>query len=105
MNRNQLDSRIAARTGESLSVIRRIGFQLQVQPREEPEHEDIRLVVFCPFCRRPADYPGRATDGSRALAECDGCDVFFDFEDRDVFPASSKEGQRSSMDRRRYIPT
>jgi hypothetical protein len=104
MNRTQLDSTIAARTGESLSVIRRIGFQFQVQPREQPEPEEICLVVFCPFCRQPTDYPGRAGDGSAVLAECDGCDVFFEFEDRDVFPASSKSVTNTSMPRGRYIP-
>jgi hypothetical protein len=104
MNRTQLDSTIAARTGESLSVIRRIGFQFQVQPHEEPASEEICLVVFCPFCRQATDYPGRAGDGSALLAECEGCDVFFDFEDHDVFPASSKAITKTSMPCGRYIP-
>jgi hypothetical protein len=104
MNRTQLDSTIASHTGESLSVIRRIGFQFQVQPREEPESDELCLIVFCPFCRQPTDYLGRAGDGSAVLAECDGCDVFFEFEDHDVFPASSKETTKTSVPHCRYLP-
>ncbi len=104
MTRTQLDSRIAARTGESLSVIRRLGFQLKSQPCEEPVAEEIRLVVHCPFCSGQVPYPGRARDGSNALAECLGCDVYFEFHDRDVFPASSRAAVSPSPTRRRYIP-
>ena len=93
MTRTQVNHLIAARTGESLAVIRRLGFQLQVEPREEPVAEEIRLVVHCPFCRGQVPYPGRSRDGSTALAECDDCDVYFPFEDRDVFPASSRDGR------------
>jgi hypothetical protein len=104
MNRTQLDSTIASRTGESLSVIRRMGFQFQVQPREEPESDELCLIVFCPFCRQRTDYPGRAEDGSAVLAECDGCDVFFEFEDHDVFPASPRTASTTSSPQRRYLP-
>ena len=34
MTRNQVSHLIAARTGESLAVIRRLGFQLKPQPRQ-----------------------------------------------------------------------
>jgi hypothetical protein len=32
-------------------------------------------------------YPGRARDGSPALAECPNptCDVYFDYDDKDVY--------------------
>ncbi len=102
MTRTQLNSRIAARTGESVSVIRRLGFQLKSQPCEEPVTEEIRLVVHCPFCGDQVPYPGRTHDGSNALAECHGCDVYFDFQDRDVFPASSRAAMSHAQ--RRYIP-
>jgi len=71
-------------------------------PDEEPATEDIALVVHCPFCRCAVAYPGRSRDGSAAMAECDSCDVYFDFADGDVFPASSRAIAESS--RRRYIP-
>ena len=94
---------IAARTGETLSVIRRIGFQVQPEPREEPAAEELRLVVHCPFCREPVAYPGRSRDGSSALAECEACDIYFEFEDRDVFPTStSRLADRTTA--RRYFP-
>jgi hypothetical protein len=100
----QLNARIAARTGESLAVIRHLGFQLQSEPGEEPAAEDLRLVVHCPFCRGAVPYPGRSRDGSAALAECAECDVYFPFEDRDVFPASSGRIAPSSPTRHRDIP-
>jgi hypothetical protein len=104
MTRSQLNSRIAARTGDSLAVIRHLGFQLKAEPGEEPAAEDICLVVHCPFCRGQVPYPGRSRDGSAALAECVECDVYFDFEDRDVFPASTNAAANTSHARRRYIP-
>ncbi len=105
MTRTQLIRSIAARTGEPLSVIRRLGFRLLVEPSEEPVAEEIRLVVHCPFCSGQVSYPGRSRDGSNALAECHGCDVYFEFEDRDVFPASSRTAVSPTPARRRYIPT
>jgi hypothetical protein len=104
MTTDQLNCRIAARTGESLAVIRRLGFQLKPAPQEETAAEEIRLVVHCPFCRGQVAYPGRSRDGSAAMAECAACDVYFPFEDRDVFPASSKSAVRPAPTRRRYLP-
>jgi hypothetical protein len=104
MTRNQLNECVATRTGESLAVIRRLGFQLKSGPREEPVAEELCLVVHCPFCRGPVPYPGRSRDGSAALAECDDCDVYFPFRDSDVFPASSRRVADHSPARRRYIP-
>jgi hypothetical protein len=104
MTRNQVSHLIAARTGESLTVIRRLGFQLKSESREEPTEDDIRLVVHCPFCRGAVPYPGRAGDGSAAMAECADCDVYFEFAERDVFPASARQLGKSTFARHRYIP-
>jgi hypothetical protein len=104
MTSTQLNHRIATRTGESLAVIRRLGFQLKSEPAAEPSVEDISLVVPCPFCRGHVPYPGRAGDGSNALAECVECDVYFEFGDRDVFPASARTAGSSSQTPRRYVP-
>jgi hypothetical protein len=89
MTRHQLHQAIAARTGEPLAVIRHLGFGLLREARDEPPADAIRLVLHCPFCRGQVPYPGRARDGSNALAECDVCDVYFEFDDREVFPASA----------------
>jgi len=105
MTRNQVSHLIAARTGEPLSVIRRLGFQIKSEPREGPAAEEICLVVLCPFCRGAVAYPGRSRGGSAALAECAGCDVYFEFEDRDVFPARSRAAGGPAPTRRRYIPS
>jgi hypothetical protein len=104
MTRSQLNTRIAARTGESLSVIRRIGFRLKSEPRDEPAAEELRLVVHCPFCRGAVPYPGRSRDGSDTLGECADCDVYFPFEDRDVFPATAGRLADHPAARRRHIP-
>jgi hypothetical protein len=104
MTRTQLNRSIAARTGEPLSVIRSLGFRLLVEPNEEPVAEEIRLVVHCPFCSGQVPYPGRAGDGSNVLAECCGCDVYFEFADRDVFPASSRTVGIPMPTRSRYLP-
>lgn len=75
MTQRQLDRAVAAATGESLATIHRLGF---VAPADL-EPEDLPLAVDCPFCRRPVTYPGLAGGGAAALAECDRCDVYFDF--------------------------
>jgi hypothetical protein len=104
MTRSQLNHSIAARTGEPLSVIRRLGFRLLVEPDEEPVAEEVRLVVPCPFCGDQVPYPGRTRDGSHALAECQGCDIYFDVQDHDVFPAISRAAVSPTPARRRYLP-
>jgi hypothetical protein len=104
MTHNQVSHLIAARTGESLAVIRRLGFQVKSAPRQEPSAEDICLVVPCPFCRGQVPYPGRSRDGSAAMAECIDCDVYFPFSDGEVFPATSRASVSPPPARRRYIP-
>jgi len=104
MTRSQLNHRIAARTGDSLDFIRHLGFQLQPEPGEEPADDDLRLVVHCPFCRGQVPYPGRTGTGLNTLAECVECDVYFEFDDRDVFPASARAAGSNSQTSRRYVP-
>jgi hypothetical protein len=104
MTQAQLNHRIAARTGESLTVIRRHGFSLLTERQSEPGPENIRLVLHCPFCRSQVPYPGRAGDGSQPLAECPDCDVYFEFDDREVFPASAKSSRTPATARSRFVP-
>ena len=104
MTQAQLNHALAGLDGEPLSVIRRLGFSLLIEPREEPAADDIRLVVHCPFCGDQVPYPGRSRDGSQALAECHGCDVDFEFDDRDVFPASTRPVPAPVAARSRYLP-
>ena len=49
----------------------------------------VHLVTDCPFCGRPAAYPGRSRNGALALAECDHCDVYFDFDANEVYAAGA----------------
>jgi hypothetical protein len=104
MTQTQFHAAIAARTGEPLSVIRRLGFSPLTRNPSNANPEHIRLVLCCPFCRHQVPYPGRARDGSNALAECADCDVYFEFQDREVFPTSSIGGQAIAPARTRYLP-
>ena len=94
MTRAEVSHLVAARTGESLSVIRRLGFQIVPETCQRAAADDLCLVVPCPFCREPVPYPGRSGDGSAVLAECADCDVYFEADDRDVFPASAQPAGR-----------
>jgi hypothetical protein len=104
MTQAQLNHALAIQTGEQLSVIRRLGFSLLIEPREEPAADEICLVLHCPFCGDQVPYPGRSRDGSKAMAECPGCDVYFEFDDRDVFPASTRPVRAPALARSRYLP-
>jgi hypothetical protein len=45
-----------------------------------------QLVLDCPLCSRPVPYQGNSPDGSQTMVECDRCNVFFDFDDREAHP-------------------
>ena len=85
----QLERTVARQTGESPRTIRGLGFTLRTGPPGDLEPEDLRLMLDCPFCDRAVPYPGRAGDGSPALAECPGprCDVYFEFDPDEVYAA------------------
>jgi hypothetical protein len=84
VTQQMLDRLVARSTGESPRTIRRLGFQLQGRPGDGLEPEDLRLAIVCPFCGQPvpidppANVPG-------ALAECERCDVYFDYHANDVY--------------------
>ena len=104
MTHAQISHLVAARTGEPLAVIRRLGFQIVPEPRERPAADDLCLVVPCPFCREPVSYPGRSGDGSAALAECLDCDVYFEADERNVLPVRTSRLARRRPAHHRYIP-
>ena len=84
MTRTQLNHQVARITGEPIGNIAALGFSLLRPGGESMESEDIRLVLECPFCGRPVPYPGRGAAGSEPMAECERCDVDFDFLPQDV---------------------
>ena len=90
MNQSQLNIQIARLTGESLNTVIRRGFSLVPNYPHQSDLPDVTLVLDCPFCRRPTSYPGLTGDGSPLMAECDLCDVYFDFDLDEVYtrPAS-----------------
>jgi hypothetical protein len=100
MTQAQLDCAVAEALGESVRTVHHIGFTLLSDPQADPEPDDLRLVINCPFCRAPVPYPGRVADGSLAMGECDGCDVYFPFEADEVYAAGPRDAS-SSIDRRR----
>ncbi len=85
MTQLQLDSAVADATGESLNLVRNLGFSLMAPGRTDLEPEEIDLAVACPFCRRAVAYPGRTRDGAMPLAECLACDVYFAIAPEQVF--------------------
>ena len=66
-------------TGKSVAVVRGLGFRTESSPPNDPESEEVRLVLDCPFCRQAVPYPGLAGGGLTPLAECLLCDVYFNF--------------------------
>ena len=88
MTQQQLDRTVARKTGESLGTIRHLGFSIQVGPPQDLEPEDLHLAVDCPYCRRPCPLPA----GPATLAECDACDVGFDFDPGEVYATAAEAG-------------
>jgi hypothetical protein len=91
VTRHQHEAAVAGATGESLRTVRSLGFGLL--PRREEAPLDLALAVDCPFCGRPAAYPGLASGGEPALAECARCDVYFDFDPADVYATAAAGAQ------------
>jgi hypothetical protein len=87
MTQRQLARAVARATGEPLTLIRGRGFGLARRRPADLEPEDLTLCVECPFCGRAVPYPGAAGGGAPALAECDGCDVYFDAAAADAYAA------------------
>jgi hypothetical protein len=85
MTQMQLDCQIARITGEPLTIVNTLGFSVIAEKPDDLEPEDVDLVLDCPFCRQPVPYPGLAGDGSETLAECDRCDVYFEFDPDEVY--------------------
>jgi hypothetical protein len=46
-----------------------------------PGADLFRFVLDCPLCRRPVPRPGVCADGSRPMAECIPCDLYFEAAD------------------------
>jgi hypothetical protein len=90
-----IERAVASALGEDLATVRRLGFGAAT-PDDPYEAGDVRLVLDCPFCGRQLCYPGRARDGSPALGECSPCDVYFDFEDDDVYVAPIAVGSAAA---------
>ena len=78
-------------------VLRAEGAQLRAQHR----YCDLAVEHVEPGSYRPATSIAIPLD---ALAECQDCDIYFDVQDNDVFPASSRAAESPSPTRRRYIP-
>jgi hypothetical protein len=87
MTQAQLDRAVAAATGEALHTVRRLGFSASAVTPTDREAEELSLVLDCPFCGRPAAYPGSAGDGTSPWAECLRCDVSFEFAPAEVYIA------------------
>jgi hypothetical protein len=103
MTQAQLDRTVARRTGESLRTIRHRGFHVQAGPPGDLEPEDLQLCVTCPFCGRSNPLPP-GPGGLPALAECEGCDVDFDYRPAEVYAVGPTTPARTTRPRH-GIPT
>ena len=78
---------MAAATGEPMSTTSRLGFGPEDAPAADPRA--LARWIDCPLCGRPVAYPGRGERGEPAMAECDRCDVYFDFADDEIYDAEA----------------
>jgi len=85
MTQRLLHGELAKTTGESVAILRTVGFNLVARQADDLEPEQIVLVLDCPFCRQPVPYPAPTRDGSETLAECDRCDIYFPFQVDEVY--------------------
>ena len=93
MTQSQLESTMAHATGESVCLVRHRGFGVASLEARSFAADDLMLVLDCPFCRHRVTYPGLTRNGSPAMAECLGCDVYFDFAmDEDIPARHAKSG-------------
>ena len=86
----QLDAAVASATGESLGLVRGLGFSLASLEGDDLEPEDIVLAITCPFCRSIVAYPGPTADGALPLAECPTCDVYFEITPDEISTKASE---------------
>ena len=93
-----IEQTVARATGESVGRIRRLGFSTHRQDHSNTA-DDIQLVLDCPFCRRPTFYPGFDDQGEILLAECQICDVEFEFDLREVYVLAASPSATSSFRR------
>jgi hypothetical protein len=91
LTQSQLESAVAAVTGESVRTVHQLGFGISDRRSGDLEPEDLRLVVDCPFCRHPVPSPPWAGDGSLTLAECVDCDVYFDTSTDEIYAAPARD--------------
>jgi hypothetical protein len=69
MTRTQLHRAVAMATGDTIRTIRSLGFRIV----HDPEN-----TIECPTCGQVVPHPGFARDGKPVMAECLGCDSYFD---------------------------
>ena len=95
MNRRQLDRAVARATGESLRTVRARGFSLIPEGPTAPAPDDLSFDAECPRCGRAVPHPGWA-GGAPALAECVGCDLYFEPLPRPADSATPKRARASA---------
>jgi hypothetical protein len=91
MTQRQLVSSVAFATGESLRTVRARGFGLVTKDSDDVDPEDLRLVLDCPFCRKPVPYSGEVSSDVTPLAGCPDCDIEFPFELGEISVESGKQ--------------
>jgi hypothetical protein len=98
VTQDQLNHAVSEATGETTRMIRNLGFRRVTGSPDDLGPEDLRLVVDCPFCRKPQPYPGLADDGSLPMGECVIRDVYFPFQADEVYAAGDRPRHPTDRD-------
>lgn len=82
MTRSQL-LQVARATGECLRTILDRGFSV-FSIEDDRDQDETLLTLECPFCGRRILLSTDGPEGLPELAECDGCDLVFDYQADEV---------------------
>ena len=96
MTQFALEHAVAAALGESHGTVRKRGFGLVKPDPGDAEVDRLTLVLDCPFCGHAIAHPGTTHCGSTAMAECDRCDVYFGFDETEVYVAPDVPTDRAA---------
>ena len=87
MTRFDVCCAVAEVTGESLSTIHALGFDLVPESIEEPEADGPHLWLDCPFCGSTVHLSDAGLEKLPESAECGRCETVFDYQFDEVYEA------------------
>jgi len=102
MTRSQLYATVARATGDSISVLKHLGFGiLDPLPLDDQPQVAVR-ALDCPGCGNTIVLSWNVVDPLPASADCRCCSSVFDYRDDEVFSTDVNDLQRASL--RSFVP-